>query len=228
MTRPDNAFSVNQLSQFLHSPTTEHACAAKRILCYLKGTSTIGLPLLETDLTRLTTYADADWVGCPATRRSTTGYAVFLGSTLLSWQSKKQPTVSRSSTETEYRALAYAAAEIIWISSLCREIGLSLRRPLIICCDNIGATYLASNPIQHNRTKHVTIDYHFIREQVRCGDLVVKFVPTKEQRADIFTKNLNGRSFTHQRTTLMLRPEHEIAGSENQSYYSALIMETIP
>ncbi|KAI4376250.1 hypothetical protein MLD38_014035 [Melastoma candidum] len=126
MTRPDIAFSVNQLSQFLHSPTTEHACAAKRILRYLKGSSTIGRPLLKTDLTRLTTYADVDWAGCPATNRSTTGYAVFLCSTSLSWRSKKQPTVSRSSNEAEYRALAYAAVEIMWISSLCREIGLSL------------------------------------------------------------------------------------------------------
>ncbi|KAI4339020.1 hypothetical protein MLD38_024008 [Melastoma candidum] len=159
LTQPDITYSINQLSQFIQCPTVVHLQAARRILRYLNGSAALGLPLNATDTTRLVTFADADWAACPTTRRSTTGYAVYLGSTLISWRSKKQPTVARSSTEAEYRAMAYAVAETNWLSSLARELHISLSRPLLVCCDNLGATYLAANPIQHNRTKHMDIDY---------------------------------------------------------------------
>ncbi|KAI4380893.1 hypothetical protein MLD38_007031 [Melastoma candidum] len=212
LTRPDITYSVNQLSQFIQCPTVVHL-QARRILRYLNGSAALGLPLKATDTTRLVTFADADWAACPTTRRSTTGYAVYLGSTLISWRSKKQPTVACSSTEAEYRAMAYAVAETNWLSSLARELHISLSRPLLVCCDNLGATYLAANPIQHNRTKHMDIDYHFVREQVQTGDVLIKYVPTKDQRADILTKNLGCASFAAQRSNLTLRYEHELAAA---------------
>ncbi|KAI4338374.1 hypothetical protein MLD38_023440 [Melastoma candidum] len=143
----DIAYSVSMLSQFLRSPTVAHVQAAKRILRYLKVTASFGIPIRPTNLSRLVAYPNADWAGCPATPRSTTSYAVYISDNLPSWRSKQQPTVARSSTEVEYRALAYAAAELMWLSSLSSYLHLPLRLPLVICCDNIGATYLAANPI---------------------------------------------------------------------------------
>jgi hypothetical protein len=123
------------------------------------------------------------------------GYCVFLCKNLISWISKKQPTVSRSSTESEYKALANASTELIWIQSLLRELRVSLPRAPLLYCDNIGATYLTSNPIYHARTKHIEIDYHFVRDQVADKYLEVKFISGKDQLADVLTKALPSSRF---------------------------------
>jgi hypothetical protein len=133
-------------------------------------------------------FSDADWAGCPDDRRSTRGFAVFLGSNLISWSARKQPTVSRSSTEVEYKALANAAAEVMWVQKLLSELKIPHPKVARLWCDNLGAKYLTKNPVFHARTKHVEIDFHFVCEQVTKKLLEVRFISTSDQLADSFTK----------------------------------------
>jgi histone deacetylase 1/2 len=171
LTRPGISYNVNKVCQFLHSPTDLHWTAVKRLLRYLQGTTGHGLFLRRSSPLLLSAFSDADWAGCPDDRRSAGGHAVFLGGNLVAWNSRKQPTVSRSSTETEYKSVANATKELIWIQALLREIGLVMRRPPSLWCDNIGATYLSVNPVFHARTKHIKIDYHFVRNRLQRGPL---------------------------------------------------------
>ena len=124
LTRPDISFSVNKVCQFVHAPTTVHWTAVKRILRYLQGSVETGLRLCKSSSTAVSAFSDADWAGCPDDRRSTGGFAIFLGSNLISWNAKKQATVSRSSTEAEYKSLANATAEVMWIETLLNELGI--------------------------------------------------------------------------------------------------------
>ncbi|GKB37694.1 uncharacterized mitochondrial protein-like protein [Tanacetum coccineum] len=137
---------------------------------------------------------------------STYGYSIFLGGNLVSWSAKKQPTVSRSSCESEYRAMANTAAEIIWITHLLRELhALPPDRPTLLC-DNKSALFMSQNPVSHKRAKHIDLDYHFVRELVASGKLYTKFIPTKLQVADIFTKSLPRPQFEYFRSLLRLGP----------------------
>ncbi|KAK1618045.1 hypothetical protein QYE76_023562 [Lolium multiflorum] len=188
LTRPDLSFAVNKVCQYLSRPTTVHYEAVKRILRYIKGTLSTGLHIQPSSSTVLDIYTDADWAGCPDDRRSTGGFAIFLGGNLISWSSRKQPTVSRSSTEAEYKALANGTAEATWIQSVLRELGVHQPRPPVLWCDNLGATYLSANPVFHARTKHIEIDFHFVREKVALGALHVRFIASADQIADVFTK----------------------------------------
>jgi hypothetical protein len=201
-TRPDIAYAVQQVCLHMHDPREPHLTALKRILRYLRGTLDFGLLLRQSSTTELRVYTDADWAGCPDTRRSTSGYAVFLGDNLISWSSKRQPVVSRSSAEAEYRAVANGVAEAAWLRQLLHELHSPLTTSTLVFCDNVSAVYLSTNPVQHQRTKHVEIDLHFVRERVACGAVRVLHVPTTSQLADVFTKGLPLVVFTDFRSSL--------------------------
>ncbi|KAF5785164.1 putative RNA-directed DNA polymerase [Helianthus annuus] len=214
LTRPDIAFSVNKVCQFMQAPSENHWTVVKRILRYLKGTADLGLRIRHhtdsvlhafTDahwIDSVQAYSDSDWAGCPVDRRSTGGFVVYIGSNLVSWSARKQRTVSRSSTESEYKALADTVAESIWLKALLHELGVTTKSSPTLWCDNLGATYLSANPVFHARTKHVEVDFHFVREQVAQGDLSVKFISTNDQIADVFTKPLSSQRFLSLRSKL--------------------------
>lgn len=204
-TRPDISYAVQQVCLFMHDPREDHFNALKRILRYVKGTITHGLQLHRSSPTAMVAYSDADWAGCPSTRRSTSGYCVFLGNNLISWSSKRQQTVSRSSAEAEYKGVANAVAELTWLRNLFTEMRLPIPRTSVVFCDNVSAVYLSTNPVQHQRTKHVEIDIHFVREKVALGYIRVVHVPSSLQYADIFTKGLPTILFQDFRSSLSIR-----------------------
>jgi hypothetical protein len=140
-------------------------------------------------------FLDADWAGCIDGHRSTRGFAIFLGSNLVSWSTQKQQTVSRSSTEAEYKAIANATTEIVWIQSLLHELGVPQPHATVLWCDNLGATYLSASPVFHARMKHVKIDYHFMRECVAKKQLEIQFTSTNDQVTDGLTKSLSSQKF---------------------------------
>jgi hypothetical protein len=204
LTRPEIAFVVNQLYQFMQSPTTDHWSAAKRVLRYLKGSLHRELCFGKGEL-KLNAFCDSDWAGSIDDRHSTTGYAIFFGPCLVSWSAKKQPVVSRSSTESEYRSMAFVTAELYWIRMLLCDLHVSLVSPPTLWCDNLGALALATNPIYHARTKHIEVDYHFTREKVVRRDIQLRFISTSIQLADLFTKGLTAARFQLLRDKLLIR-----------------------
>ncbi|XP_062102934.1 uncharacterized mitochondrial protein AtMg00810-like [Humulus lupulus] len=175
-TRLDISFTVNKLSQFLKQPTDVHWGAAKRILRSLKGTMYHGLHIAPSTNSTLIGLSNADWACCPDDRKSIAGYCVFLGDSLISWASKKQSVVARSSTESEYRALAHLAAELTWLQELLNELRVKCSSVPVIWCDNLSASALASNPVYHARTKHSELDVHFVRDKVLEKKLEISIV----------------------------------------------------
>lgn len=146
--------------------------------------------MFASSTTSLVAYSDVDWVGCPITRRSTSGYCVFLGNNLLSWSSKRQPMLSRSSVEAEYRDVANAVAETCWLRNLLRELHTPFSSATLVYCDNVNTVYLSSNPVQYQRMKHIEIYIHFVQDLVVAGQVRVLHVPSRYQYANIFTKGL--------------------------------------
>ena len=205
LTRPDLAYSVNKVCQFLHSPTKTHWAAVKRILRYVRYTTDWGIHIRKSRSLCISAFSDADWAGSVDDRRSTGGFAVFFGSNLVSWSARKQATVSRSSTEAEYKSMANATSEVIWLELLLKELGISLQQPPVLWCDNLGATYLSANPVFHARAKHIEIDFHFVRERVTNKQLQIKLISTGDQLADGFTKALPVQKFEEFRSNLNLK-----------------------
>ncbi|CAH9115485.1 unnamed protein product [Cuscuta epithymum] len=202
ITRPEISYAVNRVCQFMHAPTDIHWQAVKRILRYLKGTISTGLHLRPCTDNRLVAFSDAGWASDIDDCRSQHGFAIYYGGNLISWASKKQHVVAKSSTEAEYRAIAFTSTELIWIQQLLRELQAPLNIPPILLCDNLSATYMVANPVFHQRSKHIKIDYHFVREQVADGSLIVRHVPALDQIADIFTKAVGNSRFTSLRSKL--------------------------
>ena len=159
-TRPDISVAVGALSQYMSKPSEEHWVGVKRILRYLKGTINHGL-CFQSNNDTLSGFCDADWGGDLDTRRSTSGYLFMIGGATVSWSSKKQATVAKSTTEAEYVALSFAAQEAIWLRRLLADIGFGDLNPTVIYEDNNGAIDLSKNPKHHNRTKHIDIAYLF-------------------------------------------------------------------
>ncbi|KAK9064797.1 hypothetical protein SSX86_016179 [Deinandra increscens subsp. villosa] len=205
-TRPNILYAVQQVCMHMHAPKLDHWNALKRIIRYLQGTSHYGLTLSKSSSLSLVAYTDADWAGCPNTRRSTSGYCVYFGNNLVSWSSKRQSTISRSSAEAEYRGVANVVAELCWLRNLLLELHTPLSRASLVYCDNISAVYLSGNPVQHQRTKHIELDIHFVRKQVLRGLVRVLHVPSRFQIADIFTKGLPRVLFDDFRSSLSIRP----------------------
>ncbi|GJR34210.1 gag/pol polyprotein [Tanacetum coccineum] len=218
VTSSSLTFAVNNVCQYMHAPTENHWSAVKRILHYLHGTvehvmlihcsSGSTLQAFTNMLwkgnpdTSLKAFLDADWAGDSDDRRSKGGFAIYLGSNLISWTTRKQRTISHSSTKAEYKALADTVAQLTWLQALLNELVIRSSSTPILWCDNLGATYLSANPIFHARTKHVKIDYHFVREKVAQGDLQVQHISTHDQIADIFTKPLPTPRFLFLRSKL--------------------------
>ncbi|KAJ9565359.1 hypothetical protein OSB04_001325 [Centaurea solstitialis] len=204
-THPDIAYAVQQVCLFMHDPHLPHSNALKRILRYLKGTLSHGLHIKASAVDRLVAYSDANWAGCPNTRRSTSGFCVYLGDNLVSWSSIRQHVVSHSSAEAEYRGIANVVAEAAWLRNFLLELSCPLSHATVVFCDNVSAMYLTSSPVQHQRTKHVKIDLHFVRERVAIGHVRVLHVPFAYQYADIFTKGLPSSLFLDFRDSLNIR-----------------------
>jgi hypothetical protein len=177
-TQPDITYAVQQICLHMHNPWEPHLTAMKRILHYLQGTPDYGLLLRHLSSSDLIVYTDADWAGCPDTRRSTSGYAVFMGDNLVSWSAKRQTVVSRSSAEAKYHAIANGVAEATWLRQLLHELQTPPPRCTLVYCDNISVVYLSTNSVQHHHTKHVEIDLYFVREKVVIGQVHVLHVPT--------------------------------------------------
>jgi hypothetical protein len=190
LTRLDIAFGTNKLAQFMQNPSTMHWLALKRLLRYLAGSCDKGIFISATAPLNFHAYSDADWAGDKDDYISTTGYLLYLGNTPISWSSRKQRSVARSSTEAEYKALADTASELLWVLSLFTELGHTPASGPVIYCDNLGATHLSANPVFHSRMKHIALAYHFVRENVQRGRFRVSFVSTNDQLADILTKPL--------------------------------------
>ncbi|PNX58238.1 copia protein, partial [Trifolium pratense] len=191
----DIAFVTQQLSQFLSSPTQTHFDTACRVVRYLKGSPGRGLLFRRDATLQLLGFTDADWAGCLDTRRSTSGYCFFLGSSLISWRAKKQHTVSRSSSEAEYRASSFASCELQWLVYLLVDLNVKCIKPLVLYCDNQSALHIAVNPVFHERTKHLEIDCHFVRDKLQQGIFKLLPIHTSCQLADFFTKPLPPKSF---------------------------------
>ncbi|CAL1392348.1 unnamed protein product [Linum trigynum] len=191
ITRPEITFAVQQLCQYSAAPTTTHIQLAYRVLKYLKNAPGQGLFYSSSSDLTLRGYSDSDWASCPDTRRSTTGYCITFGTSLIIWKSKKQGTVSRSSSEAEYRALAQLTCEVVWVKRLIQELGIDHIQPVDLFCDSRSAIYIAENPMFHERTKHIEIDCHVVRQFLQSKLIELRHLDTENQIADLFTKGLS-------------------------------------
>jgi hypothetical protein len=200
-SRPDIMLSVCMCARFQADPKEAHLRAVKRTLRYLVYIPKFGLWYPRGSTFDLIGYSDADWAGCKINRKSTSGTCQFLGRSLVSWASKKQNSVALSTAEAEYIAAGHCCAQLLWMRQTLRNYGYKLTKvPLL--CDNESAIYMADNPVEHSRTKHIAIRYHFLRDHQQKGDIEIAYINTKKQLADIFTKPLDEQTFNKLRHEL--------------------------
>jgi hypothetical protein len=217
-TRPDIAHAAHSLASRMQSPARRDLTAAKRVLRYLSGTRDIRLVFgsrngdslgdsrgrspLRMDVCA---YADADWANDKRDRRSVTGWVAKLNGDVVSWAAKKQRVVALSTCEAELYAEAASMQEVLWLRGLMKELGLHVSTGSVVHGDNQSAISVTKNGVKGERTKHVDVKYHFVTETVERGDVTLKWIPTTEQQADIFTKALAAPVFEHLRKQLMTR-----------------------
>ncbi|KAL5553017.1 hypothetical protein UlMin_040418 [Ulmus minor] len=170
-TRPDILYVVGLVSRYMENPTTTHFKAAKRILRYIKGTIDIGLLYSVSNNYKFVEYTDSDCGGDIDDRKSTSGFVFFIGDTVFTWMSKKQPIVTLSSCEAEYVAATSCICHAVWLRNLLKELSMTQEDPTQICVDNKSAIALAKNPVFHDRSKHIDIRYHYIRECITRNDV---------------------------------------------------------
>ena len=179
----------------MHSPCEEHFEAVFRILRYLKATPEKGLFFGKNQQRGIEVYIDADWAGLITDRRSTSGYCTFIWGNLVTWRSKKQSVVARSSAEAEFRSMAQGECEVLWLKRVLEELKQPFSLPMRLYCDNKSAISIAHNSVLHDKTKYAEIDRHFIKEKLDEGIICTPFVPTVKQLADVFTKSLMRQPF---------------------------------
>lgn len=246
-TRPDISYAVNYVSRFMAKPQLAHWQAVQHIVRYVQGTTDQGifysrhtsLPPLHGFIKTSTPlqfagFSDADWAACKNSRRSTGGYAFILSGGAITWSSRRQPTVSLSTTEAEYRALADSSKEAVHLRRLLQELRIPTAAVPLACsdkgvtggllhasqpteidvhlhCDNISAIKLAKNPVFHARSKHIEIQHHFVRERILEGEVTVDYISTNEQPADILTKALSPAVFNKHKHTLGMQSLHDLS-----------------
>lgn len=221
VTQLDIAFSVNRVCQFMHAPCLTHWQAIKCILHYFKHTIEHGLLISPSSTPALAAFSDVNWASYSDDHKSTGGYCVLYGKNLISWSSKKQTTIARSSMEAEYKALAHATCELLWLHALLSKFGIFLPKPPLLDCDNLDATYLSVNPVMHSRMKHVDIDYHFLQDEIQAKSLQISFLSSKDQLANILTKPLSTSRFYTLRLSLTVLPNQLGSQREASSITSA-------
>ncbi|CAN7087861.1 unnamed protein product [Brassica rapa subsp. narinosa] len=188
ITRPDICFAVNQVSQHMQVPKEHHWRMVERILMYLNGSPDQGVWMGCNGSTEVVGYCDADWAGDRADRRSTTCYCTFIGGNLVTWKSKKQKVVSCSSAEAEYRAMLKLTNELVWIKGILKHLEIDQATPMTMHCDNQAAIHIASNSVFHERTKHIEVDCHKVRQMIILGVILPCYTRSEDQLADVFTK----------------------------------------
>ena len=197
VTRSDLAYSVQVLSQFIANPRADHLQAAYKVIKYLKASPGQGLFFAANTPLTLTAFCDSDWGGCKTSRQSLTGYCILFGNSLISWKCKKQHTVSRSSAEAEYRCMADTCCEITWLLHLFKAFGLVKLTPVKLLCDSKSALYIASNSVYHERTKHIELDCHLVREKLQLGIISTDHIDSAQQPADVLTMALSSASLAY-------------------------------
>lgn len=181
------------LAQYMHQPTTVHMQAAKRLLRYLAGCPEQGILLASSSAAQLNSLHTVTVIGLavPLLEGPLPAFVFFWDPPPISWKTKKQSVVARSTAEAEYRALALTTCEVTWLTALLKDMGLHHLPPTLLKCDNQAAIAIAANPVSHERTKHVEVDCHFIRDKIKSGDIITQHVPSHAQVADILTKVLS-------------------------------------
>jgi hypothetical protein len=208
-TRPDITHATNMVARSMSAPSLDNLTQVKRIFRYLSGSRSLGLlyssPLSHNhqQAVEITGYCDSDWGGDKSDGKSTTGFCTKINGNLISWQTKKQPTVAQSSAEAEYMAINDVAKEIMWIRMILTELHVKIITPTIIYCDNQPAIRISKNDSDHDRTKHINIKHYYIKELINEGHIDLKWISTHHQLADIFTKGLAAPTFTTLRAQLM-------------------------
>ncbi|BET02421.1 Retrotransposon protein [Nesidiocoris tenuis] len=201
-SRPDISFALNYFSRYQEYATNEHWTHLKRVLRYLKATNRLGLTFYRNNCENLIeSYVDADWANDFEDRKSVTGFLVNVFGNIVSWGTRKQSTVSLSSTEAEYKALTTVICESLFINGILKDI-LCTEQPIVIFEDNVSCIHLAKNGENNKRTKHVEIKYHFIREKIKNNSVILKYIPTNDQRADTLTKALDVKKFNYFRNLM--------------------------